>query len=439
MNEPRYIPALHRLAIATAVATFPLIFMGGLVTSKQAGMAVPDWPNSYGYNMFLFPPSLWLGQQAGGIFYEHAHRLMGTVVGFCSILLVLWAWGPGRNPTARRWLGRIAVTCAAATSVMAAVLISTRPGGETPTSFWTWKSHLAVLFASVFLVSGAAWMARTYEPRRWVRWLAVAVLVAVILQGALGGMRVVLVKLNLAVVHACFAQAFFCLAALAAVVTSRWWHVAGENASSGTGVPPVQATHHQQSSSGGSTGQTLVRLAVISVALVFAQLIAGALMRHHDAGLAIPDLPLAYGNLLPPVTADQLDAANQSRIWQMQLPAVTLTQVWMHFAHRVGAVIVSIALAALIWIVLRRHRHQPALTRPAWLLAALLIVQLSLGVLTILMRKPADIATAHVAVGALLLVTLFILTVRAMRLYSPQLWAQRGFDVAPSLRRPVPV
>ena len=66
----------HR-AILTAAATFPLIFMGGLVTSHHAGMSVPDWPNSYGYNMFLFPPSKWVG----GIFYEHTHRLMGTVVG----------------------------------------------------------------------------------------------------------------------------------------------------------------------------------------------------------------------------------------------------------------------------------------------------------------------------------------------------------------------
>ena len=53
---PGLTPALHRIALLTAIATFPLIFMGGLVTSHGAGMSVPDWPNSYGYNMFLFPP-----------------------------------------------------------------------------------------------------------------------------------------------------------------------------------------------------------------------------------------------------------------------------------------------------------------------------------------------------------------------------------------------
>ena len=56
---------LHRFAVLTALATLALIGIGGLVTSHDAGMSVPDWPNSYGYNMFLFPPSKWVG----GILY----------------------------------------------------------------------------------------------------------------------------------------------------------------------------------------------------------------------------------------------------------------------------------------------------------------------------------------------------------------------------------
>src|SRR5438552_8687720 len=80
--------ALHTVALLTAAATFPLIFIGGLVTSHQAGMSVPDWPNSWGYNMFLFPPRLWIG----GIFYEHTHRLMGTVVGMLAMALTFVAW-----------------------------------------------------------------------------------------------------------------------------------------------------------------------------------------------------------------------------------------------------------------------------------------------------------------------------------------------------------
>src|SRR5256885_8049020 len=138
INSP-YHPALHRIALLTACATFPLIFMGGLVTSHGAGMSVPDWPNSYGYNMFLFPPRFWVG----GILYEHTHRLMGTVIGFLSIVLAIYAW--------------------------------------------------------------------KVEERQWVRNLALAVLGAVILQGVLGGLRVVWVKLDLAIVPACFAPGVFCL------------------------------------------------------------------------------------------------------------------------------------------------------------------------------------------------------------------------------------
>src|ERR1044071_8580984 len=88
MSERRHNPALHLMALLTAAATFPLIFTGGLVTSHGAGMAVWDWPNSYGYNMFLFPPNQWVG----GILYEHTHRLMGTVVGFLAIVLAVYAW-----------------------------------------------------------------------------------------------------------------------------------------------------------------------------------------------------------------------------------------------------------------------------------------------------------------------------------------------------------
>src|SRR5205085_7136159 len=93
MSASRYNPALHRIALLTACATFPLIFMGGLVTSHGAGLAVPDWPNSYGYNMFLFPPRLWIGN----IFYEHTHRLMGTVVGMLAIATTIAAWRDGRS------------------------------------------------------------------------------------------------------------------------------------------------------------------------------------------------------------------------------------------------------------------------------------------------------------------------------------------------------
>jgi len=326
MIKSTYHPALHRIAVLTACATFPLIFMGGLVTSHGAGMSVPDWPNSYGYNMFLFPPRFWVG----GILYEHTHRLMGTVVGLLSIVLAVCAW---------KW-----------------------------------------------------------ERRIWVRNLALAVLAAVILQGVLGGLRVVLVQLHLAIIHACFAQAFFCLTALMAMVTSKWWIQAA----------PIRT---------GEWRSRLAILGIVAVAAIYGQLILGALMRHNNAGLAIPDFPTSYGRFLPPKNAAELKAVNDWRAWHQESALndrVTLGQVWLHFTHRLGAIVVAIVV---IWFVAAAtRRDSDLLVRPAAVLAILLVIQIALGALTVMTRKPADLATAHVAVGALVLVTTFVLTVRAMRI-----------------------
>lgn len=80
------IEPLPRFAIVTAIAVLPLLFVGGLVTSAGAGMAVPDWPNSYSANMFLFP----LSRMTGGIFLEHAHRLFGSFVGLIILTQTIW-------------------------------------------------------------------------------------------------------------------------------------------------------------------------------------------------------------------------------------------------------------------------------------------------------------------------------------------------------------
>ena len=353
MTSIKYNPALHTVAVILACATLLPIFVGGLVTSHQAGMSVPDWPNSYGYNMFLFPPRLWIG----GILYEHTHRLLASAVGL-----------------------------------------------------------IALIFA------GCAWFSRNSSRRD--RWLAAAVLGGVIFQGVLGGLRVVLVKLDLAIVHACVAQAFFCLAAFAAVVTSRWWNEQGHVPGFEPRLVPREgqgavSVMRRQRSSFVREGHNLVLLGAVTVIVIYLQLIVGALMRHYAAGLAIPDLPLAYGKLLPPMNQSQLDAANWYRVRQLNLDAVSLPQIWLHFAHRIGALLVTIAVLWLALRVITHYHDQPKLRKPAVALLVLLAAQVTLGVLTVLLRKPADIASAHVAVGALVLVTAFVLTARAARLYGP--------------------
>src|ERR1044072_7938661 len=94
-------PWPRRLALLTTVATFPLLFVGGLVTSTGAGLAVPDWPTTFGYNMFLYPWS----KMVGGIFYEHSHRLVASCVGLLTIAFTIAVW----LRESRAWLRWLAV------------------------------------------------------------------------------------------------------------------------------------------------------------------------------------------------------------------------------------------------------------------------------------------------------------------------------------------
>ncbi len=88
-------------AKVAVAATFLLVVAGGLVTSNEAGLAVVDWPNTFGSNMFLFP----LARMTGGIYYEHAHRLFGALVGLTTIVLAVRLWRSDDRP----WLRRLAI------------------------------------------------------------------------------------------------------------------------------------------------------------------------------------------------------------------------------------------------------------------------------------------------------------------------------------------
>src|SRR5438105_15588110 len=104
LRERRYSNWLNRFVWFTAFATMLLICSGGMVTSKGVGLAVPDWPTTFGYNMFLFPVSKWIG----GVLFEHTHRLIASTVGFLTIVLAIWLWRTEERPTVKT-LGLIAV------------------------------------------------------------------------------------------------------------------------------------------------------------------------------------------------------------------------------------------------------------------------------------------------------------------------------------------
>ncbi len=377
-------------AVAVTISVFPLIWLGGLVTSHKAGMSVPDWPNSFGYNMFLFPPSKWIG----GIFYEHTHRLLGTLSGLLSIALVMLAWGPARKPGTRYKIGVFTIAMFLLVAAGLGVKLYLATASQLTYEFKKSFSNVYMLFACLGVVGLLAWICRKREERRWVRWLTIVQLAAIVIQGTLGGLRVTEVNTMLAVIHGCFAQAFFCMTAFTALAMSRWWI----------------EFRDRWNGAGAAAGRLAVRLAGMAAVLIFIQLAAGATMRHYDAGLAIPDLPLAFGKVLPPTTEAGLDEANSLRIWTYHLPPATMTQVWLHFSHRVGAIVVTLAIGFLGFHVFKNLRSRRLIVMLAALLCLLIAVQFTLGVLTVYWSKPADVASLHVAVGA---TTLMITTLTA--------------------------
>jgi cytochrome c oxidase assembly protein subunit 15 len=356
--------ALHRCALLVALATFILLIAGGLVTSHGVGMAVPDWPNSYGYNLFFFPVSKWVG----GIFYEHSHRLIASAVGLLTGILTLWLYGWKSRPVSR-WTG--------------AFLLA---GGVFVAASSTRKQDGIVLAVSglPLLLAGFVWP-RSEPAPRWLRRLGLAAFVAVVLQGVLGGLRVVLFEDELGIFHAALAQLFFVLVCLLALFTSPWWwrvRGRGEGAASVPIDPRVQFWF------------------VAGTSLIFAQLILGATMRHQHAGLAIPDFPLAYGKLWPAMDPESVTSYNRRRIEVTAANPITAFQIGLHMAHRSLGFAIFACVSAAAVVARRRLGRQNVLSRMALLWNGLLALQIGLGAATIWSNKAADVATAHVMVGA---------------------------------------
>jgi heme a synthase len=294
---------LHRYACLVAAATLVLVAAGGMVTSTRSGLSVPDWPTTYGHNMFTFP----LAQMVGPIFYEHGHRLIASTVGFLTIGLAVWTW--------------------------------------------------------------------RVEPRRWVRRLAWFALGAVILQGILGGLTVLfLLPDAISISHAGLAQIFFCLTITIALVTSSGWR--------NPAALPVDAP--------------ALRLSMLLLtATVYVQILLGATMRHTGAGLAIPDFPLAYGRIVPP-------------FWNLGIA--------LHFAHRMGALLILAFVVANVLAVRKQLGSRPEFTRPTALLSLVVLLQVTLGATVVLTGLHPIVNTLHVATGALVLATSLTITLRLHRL-----------------------
>lgn len=356
---------LHRFAVLTALATFGLLGVGGLVTSHGVGMAVPDWPNTYGYNMFLFPISKWVG----GVFYEHSHRLAASAVGLLTTVLALWLYGRNARPL-MRWGGAFLFGLSGLTLLGA-------PG----------HSADGLLLSAVGLFAfGASWVwPRCDASPKWLRRLGLIGLASVVLQGVLGGLRVVLLKDQLGIFHATLAQLFFALSCALGLFTSRWW----------------QNRVLERDNERTQISASLAWLLTWVTALILGQLILGATMRHQHAGLAIPDFPLAYGKIWPATDPSAIAQYNQHRLEITALNPITAFQIILQMVHRLMALLIVGALSACVWLTHKRSAGNSHPRTFCWCWLGLILVQALLGAATIWSNKAADVATAHVLVGAL--------------------------------------
>ncbi len=293
-------PALGAYTKLVAGSTFLLLLAGAMVTSTGSGLAVPDWPLSFGKVM----PAM-----EGGVLYEHGHRMVATFVGALIVIEALWLWRA--------------------------------------------------------------------EPRRWVRVLGWLALAGVVVQGALGGATVLLrLPDAVSISHAGLAELVFGLTVTIAVARSRSWLEDGAAESVDADVPALSS------------------LATVACAAIYLQILIGAVVRHTGAGLAIPTFPLAFGRIVPPLDS---------------------FPVTIHFAHRVGALAVTLIV---VWVAVRAlHRHGglKPVVRPALLLLALLALQMGLGAWVILSYKAAWVTSAHLGTGALLFATALTLALRSRR------------------------
>jgi cytochrome c oxidase assembly protein subunit 15 len=308
----RYSAWLNRFVWFTAFATLLLICSGGMVTSKGVGLAVPDWPTTFGYNMFLFPVSKWIG----GVLFEHTHRLIASTVGFLTIILAIWLW-------------------------------------------------------------------RT-EDRQSIKTFGLIAVAGVILQGILGGLRVTMLKDQIGIFHACLAQAFLGLIVLIAVVTSNFWR----------SLAPADVDLKKFA--------RIKTIAIATTIAIYVQLALGATMRHQHKDLAILDFPTANGAWIPDTSAPALAKINAWRDARA-LSDVDAFQIWLQMAHRFLAVLIGIAVIAFCVRLWKDAQVIAALRRLSILWVVLFFLQFTLGASTIWSNKAADVATAHVAVGAIML------------------------------------
>lgn len=238
--------------------------------------------------------------------------------------------------------------------------------------------HRMVAATIGFVTLCLAFCLHRFEKRAWVKKLGYFALGAVIAQGLLGGLTVLLfLPPPVSISHAVLAQTFFILTIIIAYSQSFERSIKKE----------------------GSYPSTILRITLSLTIVVYIQLILGALMRHTHSGLAIYDFPTMAERIIPTFDQSMLNNINAWR-FEHDLPSVTMFQVIIHFIHRFWACIILINLCLLNFVGLK-YLPKGSLERKSihWL-NVLVVIQICLGIFTVLTVKSPIITSFHVVTGA---------------------------------------
>ena len=274
--------------------TLFLIALGALVKSTESGLSVPDWPTTYGKFMFAYP----LNKMAGGIKYEHTHRMLASIVGLLTLILTIWLLRIKNMPV-------------------------------------------------------------------WIKRLGIFAFLTVVLQGVLGGLTVkFFLPVWLSTFHGVLAQTFFLIVILIAYALSverhQRWNIEEE-----------------------SYNPLFLRLAIILMVMIYIQLIIGNIMRHAQAGLAIPDFPTMGWTFFPTFDQAWLNRINAWR-FENNLDPVNMGQVMIHLTHRFWAFLILLNILWLNNIAYKECLDRPLILKTLYWLNIAVILQITLGISTVL-------------------------------------------------------
>lgn len=402
------------------LGVFILVSVGGAVTSYDAGMDVPDWPGTFGHQMFVAPLDVWFKDEATGeffhgAFWEHSHRLVGSLVG---VLAIVAAVALVRTQRRRPWLGWLGL------GLLGLIVVQGLLGGLR-------VSEANVVLAGVhgvlgqlvlagcvvgFLAVGRRWVGSAEAvttgqasqsarrgPQRWEMWVLGGLVGVALSPMFLAGRNAEgLINWGYGRVLAVCGPAVglyvaWCVWGMVRSRSSRWGSLRWGKArwgKAGLGNPRSQSV---------GFGRVGV-LAWVVLGAVLVQLVLGASVRHAKADRSIPDAPLSYGSVVPPMTGAGLNEALLDVPPTLGVKRATLGMVWLNYSHRVGAVLVTtLVLGLAVSVMASGLGRRPEVFGPVVGLVGLVGVQVMLGLMTVWSETYPTFATVHQATGALLM------------------------------------